>query len=116
MMDGFARGDLRNWLVLVAVFFLPCSTLAEGYVDRLWAARPAAALLLQDGQASEWLRAKAIEKDAAGFMIFAESFPRKSELSQNDFIRCIDQMATLVAGNTRVSKIVTECKKIATHK
>jgi hypothetical protein len=101
--------SLARWAVLLAAVAMPVAAAsAQSYLDRLDAAEPAAAALLAS-KAPEWLRANAIVKDRLAFAVFAKPFPKRSRMSPNDLVACMDKAAAAAEATTRVDVILRGC-------
>jgi len=99
---------LNRILAASVTLSLAGESLAQSYVDRLTAAEPAAAALLVS-KSRDWLVASDIVKDRAAFMVFAKPFPKRSAMSPNDLIACLDKAATKVAADTSVVTLLRGC-------
>ncbi len=96
----------RAWMILALA--LPAAASAEGYDRALRDVTPAAEGLLQ-GKAHDWRRAAEIVKDRSGDMIFERNFPYKGEMSPDDMIACIDDLALKSDPARPVDTMVAEC-------
>lgn len=96
----------RAWMILALT--LPAAASAEGYDRALRDVTPAAEGLLQ-GKAHDWRRAAEIVKDRSGDMIFERNFPYKGEMSPDDMIACIDDLALKSDAARPVATMVAEC-------
>jgi hypothetical protein len=101
--------DLKLSLLAVGALLVATQpTVAQSYLDRLTAAEPTAAALLVS-KSRDWLTASEIVKDRAAFMVFTKPFPKRSSMSPNDLIACLDKAAAKVAADTAVATILRTC-------
>jgi hypothetical protein len=87
---------------------IPYPALSQSYLDRLTAAEPAAAALLVS-KARDWRIAPEIVKDRAAFMIFTKPFTRKSKMSPNDLIACIDDASKRAEPDVHMQTVIRTC-------
>ena len=99
---------LGHYLTVAATATFASGAFAQGYLDRLTAAEPAAAALLVS-KAQDWRTASEIVKDRAVFMVFAKPFPKKSKLSPNDLMTCLDKEVGSVRADTHMQTVLRSC-------
>lgn len=82
---------------------------AGGYLDRLTDAEPYADVLLVSGTASDWRLAPQIVKGRLAFLVFARPFPRRSSISPNELMACLDAEAGMQDGAFPFRVMLVRC-------
>lgn len=96
-----------RWALLTLALVISTAVRAEGY-DPLEAASPAAEVLMS-GKAHDWRRAEPIVKDRLGDMIFQRGLPRTGDMSPDDVIACVDDIAIRAEPTRTVAAMIREC-------
>jgi hypothetical protein len=95
-----------RWNFLALALTLSTAAHAEGYSDPL--DRVSAELLA--GKAHDWRRANETVKDRFGDMVFYQrNFPLKGEMTPDDLIACIDDIALKAEPTLPVEAMVAHC-------
>lgn len=95
-----------RWAIITLALALATAAQAEGYVDPL--DRVSAEVM--SGKAHDWRRTNETVKDRIGDLIFYQrNFPRKGEMTPDDMIACIDDIAIKAEPTRPVETMIGEC-------